>query len=146
MITTTTMVILTNLITKYIVVHDSTLSPSLRPPPSHSHRHHHHHQHNHHQVHHCHQNSPLLQCPLQAYRTMLGCCSCLRRDISRIAVEGMPSSSASSRIFFSAIISFVTRSFACCITYQCVSRAKTQKSKTQYLCWHMRSTSQKKDF
>lgn len=51
-------------------------------------------------------------CP-QAHRTMLGCCSCLRRDISRMAVDGMPSSSASSRIFLRAIISLVTRSFAC---------------------------------
>lgn len=47
------------------------------------------------------------------YRTILGCCSCFKREISRIAVDGMPSSSASSRIFFRAMISFVTLSFAC---------------------------------
>ena len=43
---------------------------------------------------------------------MFGCCNCLSNDISRIAVLGMPSSSASRRIFFSARISPVTRSLA----------------------------------
>lgn len=35
-------------------------------------------------------------------RTMFGCCSSFRMEISRIAVEGIPSSSASSRIFLRA--------------------------------------------
>ena len=36
------------------------------------------------------------------YLTILGCCSSLRREISRMAVLGTPSSSDSSRIFFMA--------------------------------------------
>jgi hypothetical protein len=51
-------------------------------------------------------------CTTSYRRTMLGCCSCFSREISRMAVLGMPSSSASSRIFLSAMISFVTRSLA----------------------------------
>jgi hypothetical protein len=44
----------------------------------------------------------------KAYFTMFGCgCSSLRIEISRIAVEGTPSSSFSSLIFFKATISFV---------------------------------------
>jgi len=44
------------------------------------------------------------------YSTMLGCLIPLRREISRIAVEGTPSSSFSSLIFLSATNSPVTRS------------------------------------
>lgn len=43
--------------------------------------------------------------------TMQLCLSSLRREISRIAVGGIPSSSVSRRIFFSATHSFVLRSF-----------------------------------
>jgi len=46
------------------------------------------------------------------YSTMLGCLSSLRMLISRIAVLGIPSSSFSSRICFSATVSFVSVSFA----------------------------------
>jgi hypothetical protein len=41
---------------------------------------------------------------LLTYLTMLGCCNSLRRDISLIAVDGMPSSSFSNLIFFIATI------------------------------------------
>lgn len=44
------------------------------------------------------------------YSTMLGCLMPLRREISRIAVDGTPSSSFSSLIFFRATKSPVTRS------------------------------------
>ena len=47
-----------------------------------------------------------------AHRTILGCCSSLRREISRIAVLGTPSSSCSNRIFLSAMIVPVSRCFA----------------------------------
>ena len=43
---------------------------------------------------------------------MFGCCNSFKRDISLIAVDGMPSSSASNLIFFRAKISPVTRSLA----------------------------------
>jgi hypothetical protein len=42
--------------------------------------------------------------------TMFRCCISLRREISRMAVDGTPSSSCSSRIFLSAIVSLVYRS------------------------------------
>mmetsp|Transcript_514 Transcript_514/g.1321 ORF Transcript_514/g.1321 Transcript_514/m.1321 type:complete len:301 (-) Transcript_514:43-945(-) len=45
-------------------------------------------------------------------RTMLGCWSSLRMEISRMAVLGMPSSSASRRIFLSATSSPLVRFFA----------------------------------
>lgn len=41
--------------------------------------------------------------PPSTYRTMLTCCSSFSSAISRIAVEGTPSSAWFSRIFFSAI-------------------------------------------
>ena len=41
---------------------------------------------------------------------MLRCCISLRSEISRMAVEGTPSSSCSRRIFLSAIVSLVWRS------------------------------------
>ncbi len=43
--------------------------------------------------------------PPASYRTMFSCCNSLRRDISRMAVLGTPSSSDSSRIFFNATTS-----------------------------------------
>ena len=43
---------------------------------------------------------------------MLRWCISLRREISRMAVEGTPSSSCSRRIFLSAIVSLVWRSLA----------------------------------
>jgi len=43
---------------------------------------------------------------------MLRCCISLRREISRMAVEGTPSSSCSRRIFLSAIVSLVALSSA----------------------------------
>ncbi len=46
------------------------------------------------------------------YRTILLCCISLRSEISRMAVLGTPSSSCSNLIFFSATVSFVTRSRA----------------------------------
>jgi hypothetical protein len=42
--------------------------------------------------------------------TMFRCCISLRREISRMAVDGTPSSSCSRRIFLSAIVSLVWRS------------------------------------
>jgi hypothetical protein len=47
-----------------------------------------------------------------AHRTILSSLSSLRSEISRMAVLGTPSSSASSRIFLSATIWFVVTSFA----------------------------------
>lgn len=44
--------------------------------------------------------------------TMFGSSSSLRSEISRMAVLGTPSSSASSRIFLSATVRFVLTSFA----------------------------------
>jgi hypothetical protein len=41
---------------------------------------------------------------LLIYLTIFGCCNSLSSDISLIAVEGMPSSSLSSLIFFIATI------------------------------------------
>ena len=38
---------------------------------------------------------------------MFGCCNSLSSEISRIAVEGTPSSSLSKRIFFKATVLFV---------------------------------------
>ena len=64
-----------------------------------------------------------------------GCstCSSLSNEISRIAVDGMPSSSASNRIFFRARISPVWRSLACSIKppgkqrqHKCKPSLKTQ--------------------
>jgi preprotein translocase subunit SecF len=41
---------------------------------------------------------------LHIYLTIFGCCNSLSSDISLIAVDGMPSSSLSSLIFFIATI------------------------------------------
>src|SRR5690348_9422791 len=46
------------------------------------------------------------------YLTILGWFNSLRRETSRIEVEGTPSSCSSKRIFFKAIKRPVTRSFA----------------------------------
>lgn len=46
--------------------------------------------------------------PSSPYLTILGCASSLRMDISRIAVQGTPSSSLSSRILFNATTEFVS--------------------------------------
>ena len=47
-----------------------------------------------------------------SYLTIFGCLNSFNSDISLIAVEGIPSSSASSRILFKATISSVTLFFA----------------------------------
>ena len=47
-------------------------------------------------------NSRRLKVDWCTNRTTCGCCSSLRREISRMAVEGTPSSSPSSFIFFRA--------------------------------------------
>nr|AFK34370.1 unknown [Lotus japonicus] len=43
---------------------------------------------------------------------MFLCCISFKREISRMAVLGTPSSSCSRRIFFNAMVSLVTRSRA----------------------------------
>jgi hypothetical protein len=72
-----------------------------------------------------------------SYLTILLWCISFRREISRMAVLGTPSSSCSSRIFLRAIVSFVRRSLALYTTPYVPSPIFSTFSYCHQVCKHL---------